>query len=117
MWVQTSGTPSAPQPNLAVKSPPNVPFAEVLLKNLGKTPQSRGRGHSWRWRRGDPVIDPLPVLLLLLRSTTRYLRGEPQSPSPPCRTPWCCSPLLEAPLESTLWPRGQHPKASYLHLR
>lgn len=44
------GTPSGPQPNLGHptaffsprKSPPSVPFAEVLLKKLGKTTAKQG---------------------------------------------------------------------------
>lgn len=53
------------------KSPPSIPFAAVLLKKLGKTTMSRGRGHSWRWRRGETMIYPL-LCCSCSRTRTRY---------------------------------------------
>lgn len=48
MWVHTW---APPQPNLAVKSPPSATFAEILLKNLGKTPTGQGERAQLEGRR------------------------------------------------------------------
>lgn len=118
MWVHTRAPPRPHSQTFATpmlffpkKSPPSIPFAAVLLKKLGKTTMSRGRGHSWRWRRAK---DLSPPVLLLLTNTNPLLEGNSDSLFPSLYNPFGaavpCFPLLKAPLESTSGPEDDAPK-------
>lgn len=113
--------PHSPTPLLFPprKSPPSAPFAAVLLKKLGKTPTSRGRGHRGG---GEEENQRFPPSLCCSCSGTRpVIRGKLQFPFPPVQPLWllvlAVLPSAEGTFGKHFWPRAQHPEASYLHLR